>query len=350
MIEVLERVECESETFVELLKHGNDDDTVRDAARVSHAACSESASPTLINYLAKNDHFTPFGHARYGFEIKVDDRQMIDWLSTRAPGWCISRALDPSAYLLEGSLFNWLSAARSYYAGEAYDFPNMQEVYFEGILRHLMENGCIDSVRAFLPEPVFDRIAKAPRYPVYASPGTWLTLRIKAPVFILRQMMRSNHEIVYNEVSRRYVSDDPVFFVPTQWRRKPKKGIKQGSGEGEVRTFDIKEINEWIAERSCFPFAIDLATAYLDWAQTAEELYKLFIGSGVAPEMARMILPVTHYSEVWMTASPSALNRITGLRSNRGTNNHAQKEIEEVSRAIEHCIESEAEYEQRDRL
>lgn len=341
MVEVLNRVECESETFVELLKHGNDDDTVRDAARVSHAACSKTASPTLLNYLAKNDHFTPFCHARYGFDIAINDTNLIEFLINRKPGWNLSPSTEPGKYFVEGSLYNWLSGAKGYYAGRDHDFPNMLEVEFEGILRFLMENGCIESVRAFLPEKVFDRIAKAPRHPIYASPSTWKTFRIKAPVFVLRQMMRSNHEIVYNEISRRYISEDPTYFAPPVWRRKPKKGVKQGSGEGEVRTFDIKSMNEWIQNRGFFPFAIDLETAYGDWIQTAGELYKLFIKSGVAPELARTILPVAHYSELWMTASPAAIRRITGLRSNRGDNNHAQKEIETLSRAIETCLEVE---------
>lgn len=330
MLEVLERTECSSLTFVELLNHGNDDNTVRDAARVSHDACAKSASPTLLNYLAKNDHFTPYGHVRFrGHFTGIDENKLLEWSADRLPGWEFGRDFGGArgAWWIEGSLYNWL--------GVGEDLPPIN--CLGRLLAHLCASGCEDSVNAF----VFNdwKEDRAIEKSDDIVPGSWLTFRIHAPVIVLRQMMRSNHGIVYNEVSRRYIVSDPSFFEPEVWRRKPKKGIKQGSGEGEVRTFLSSQMNEWIKDRGFFPFAVDLSTAYRDWIQTAGELYNLFIGAGVAPELARSLLPVSHYSEVWMTASPAAIRRIVGLRSNRGANNHAQKEIEEVSRAIESAVE-----------
>lgn len=337
MIEVVDRIECTSTTFVELIEHSNDDEVVKDAARVSHEACAKSASPTLIDYLAKNEHFTPFGHVR----LRIEDYEpqspshMLEWLCSRRPGWTVeSHGFGRGAYTIEGSLYNWLAISHDLPPREA----RVGEFAFQ-ILRELIERGCRESVVAFTGETIADAVMTIPDRERLAagrvSRGTWKTFRVHAPVIALRQLMRSNHEIVYNEISRRYVISDPEFFSPDVWRRKPAKAIKQGSGEGEVRTFLTKDINEWISSRGFFPFAIDLTTAYKDWLQTAGELYKLFISAGVAPELARCLLPVSHYSEVWMTMSDAAIERVTSLRSNRGGNNHAQKEIEEVSRAIE---------------
>lgn len=57
-----------------------------------------------------------------------------------------------------------------------------------------------------------------------------LQLRIKMPIFVARQLMRSNVGIVWNEVSRRYVDSPPEVYVPETWRLRPEGGIKQGSG------------------------------------------------------------------------------------------------------------------------
>ena len=61
-----------------------------------------------------------------------------------------------------------------------------------------------------------------------------LQFRIKAPVFVARQLVKHQVGLVWNEVSRRYVDDKPEFFTPSSWRVRPKNS-KQGS-DGEVHT------------------------------------------------------------------------------------------------------------------
>jgi hypothetical protein len=340
MIEVTGRVKCSGLSYVESLRHGNDDRAVEDAARVSHDGCAEDASPGLIRYLAENDHFTPFGHARFSMNVPViyeDDT--LDWLAGRLPGWSISPTTGQRATKMlrvEGSLYNWLGKP------EDLPFSTTRSPFYDEMLLYLIDSGCKRSVSAFLSEGEIAGIGSMTRrhdYELEIGPGTWKTFRIKAPVFVLRQLMRSSHEIVYNEVSRRYVKSDPEFFNPEVWRKAPAKSIKQGSGEGEVRAFSKDSISRWISERGFFPFAVDLATAHNDWIQTASELYRLYLEAGVAPELARVLLPVSHYSEVWATMSPAAIGRVVGLRSNRGEKNHAQREVEEISRAIESLSE-----------
>nr|WP_268258843.1 FAD-dependent thymidylate synthase [Candidatus Contendobacter odensis] len=56
-----------------------------------------------------------------------------------------------------------------------------------------------------------------------------ITLRITAPIFIARQLMRSTVGLAVSEVSRRYVSTPPTYWHPVAWRSAV-ANVKQGSG------------------------------------------------------------------------------------------------------------------------
>ena len=60
-----------------------------------------------------------------------------------------------------------------------------------------------------------------------------LQFRIKAPVFVARQLVKHQVGLVWNEVSRRYVDSDPEFFVPFLWREKH-ENKKQGSTDIKI--------------------------------------------------------------------------------------------------------------------
>lgn len=150
-----------------------------------------------------------------------------------------------------------------------------------------------------------------------------ITLHIKLPIFVARQLMRSNVGICYNEISRRYVDSDPEFYEPKEWRGRPPKSIKQGS-EGVVdyveEMFDLLSGDE---------------SAYFTAHDACLAEYKHRLECGVAPEMARIVLPVSIYTEVWMTASLAALARVVNLRSDP----HAQWEVVQYANAINLLVE-----------
>ena len=138
-----------------------------------------------------------------------------------------------------------------------------------------------------------------------------IKLRVKWPLFVARQAMRSNIGIVWNEESRRYVSHDPQFFEPDQWREKG-KNIKQGSGEGVV---ELDAAAEYILHNARF----ESLSAY-------HHLLKI----GVAPELARTVLPQSMYTECIGNFTLAALARFYNLRAD----SHAQKEIQDYAAAI----------------
>lgn len=57
------------------------------------------------------------------------------------------------------------------------------------------------------------------------------SFRVKAPIFVARQLVKHKF-LPWNEVSRRYVTDEVEFFLPNEWRIKPEGNVKQGSGTG----------------------------------------------------------------------------------------------------------------------
>ena len=62
---------------------------------------------------------------------------------------------------------------------------------------------------------------------------TSISLRIKAPIFVARQLGKHQVGLVWNEVSRRYVDSEPEYFYPLCWRSKA-PNVKQGSSEEAV--------------------------------------------------------------------------------------------------------------------
>lgn len=135
-----------------------------------------------------------------------------------------------------------------------------------------------------------------------AAHGHWtpfahvqVQLRIKAPVFVARQLVKHQAGLVWNEVSRRYVDFTPEFHAPEAWRKRaPDK--KQGS------------LNETIDNDSL------LYNSYWDLMTKAEDLYSFMLEKGVAPEQARMVLPQSMMTEWYWTGSLAAFARVVTQR------------------------------------
>jgi thymidylate synthase (FAD) len=132
------------------------------------------------------------------------------------------------------------------------------------------------------------------------------SFHIKAPIFVARQLVK--HKFLrWNEISRRYVDDEPEFYVPEVWRGRS-ADKKQGS-EGVVDVGDWGDTN-W----ACL-------TAYKD-----------LLEHGVAPEQARMILPQSTMTEWYWSGSLDAFADMCNLRCKPDT----QAETRVVAQQIDH--------------
>ena len=119
------------------------------------------------------------------------------------------------------------------------------------------------------------------------------TFHVKAPVFVARQLVK--HEYMpWNEISRRYVDYEPEFYVPDNWRLKA-ENIKQGSS------------------RDTLKYSITSALQFV--AQT----YNNLLSVGVAPEMARMVLPQNMMTEWYWSGSLFAFAKMCSLRLKEDT-------------------------------
>lgn len=158
----------------------------------------------------------------------------------------------------------------------------------------------------------------------------FLSFRIKAPIFVARQLVKHQVGLAWNEVSRRYVDSEPEFYFPEYWRGKP-ENAKQGSSaiildpEVDFVTVDFNEVG--------LPYVKHLTRLdelAEDIAVSALSTYQTMIDEGVAPEQARMILPLNTHTEWIWSGSLAAFARVCKLRLDP----HAQKECTDVALLI----------------
>ena len=141
---------------------------------------------------------------------------------------------------------------------------------------------------------------------------TFITLHVKAPLFVARQLVK--HEYMpWNEVSRRYVDKDPEFYRPV-WRMKA-ENVKQGSGDefGEIEQLVINETDH---ERKCL------------------HRYKELLAHNVAPEQARMVLPQNMYTEWYWSGTLKAWAKMYNLRIDAHTQVETQLVAKEAGSII----------------
>jgi thymidylate synthase (FAD) len=115
------------------------------------------------------------------------------------------------------------------------------------------------------------------------------SFHVKAPIFVARQLVK--HKFLrWNEISRRYVDDEPEFYEPSVWRGRS-ADKKQGS-DGVVNVVLDQEV-QWHRQLST---------------------YKTLLFEGVAPEQARMVLPQSTMTEWYWSGSLDAFADMCRLR------------------------------------
>ncbi len=139
-------------------------------------------------------------------------------------------------------------------------------------------------------------------------------MRIKMPIFVAREWMRSTVGFARNEVSRRYVDFLPECWVPapSEIRERDPKA-KQGSKTTPVE--NAEEVHSIMKEHT----------------NAAIKTYDELLKKGVAPEIARGVLPQSMYTEVYESSSLSGYARICNLRLDPT----AQKEIRDYAYAVD---------------
>lgn len=176
-------------------------------------------------------------------------------------------------------------------------------------------------------EKLLRYLAKHDHWSPFAHPQ--LQFRYTVPIFVARQEFKHIVGMVRNEVSRRYVDDTPVFFLPDEWRAAPTNGAKQGSGSEIIRTIEwsVKDPEDEYGGGEEINFSLPIDKFVEQGFEDALWRYEVLLENGVAPEMARMVLPQAMFTTYIVTGSLYAFANFVKLR----TDPHAQKEIRDLA-------------------
>ena len=142
-----------------------------------------------------------------------------------------------------------------------------------------------------------------------------LQFRIKAPIFVARQLVKHQVGLVWNEVSRRYVDFPPELYSTKTWRGRPQNS-KQGS-DGEV----VLDMNDKHRLKTTMEQCLII--------------YDSFIKMGVAPEQARMILPQSMMTEWYWSGTLYAFARVCNLRCAKDTQQETRDIANQISKMCE---------------
>jgi len=148
---------------------------------------------------------------------------------------------------------------------------------------------------------------------------------VYAPLMVARQhwkyVVGSDHTMdAWNESSRRYITEEPVFYVPKadEWRSAPENS-KQGSGvpiSEEDGEFFSEELEAYVI--------------------AGENLYAKALDSGICAEQARLFLPAYGmYVRWYWTASLQSVCHFLAQR----LEHDAQAEIQAYAKAVLTLIE-----------
>lgn len=143
---------------------------------------------------------------------------------------------------------------------------------------------------------------------------TSIKMRVKAPIFVARQLVKHQVGFAWNEVSRRYVDSPPEIYIPKELHGRP-ENMKQGAG-------GVHEESE------------NAVNYMIENADRAVMLYNDLLKAGIAPEEARMVLPLSLYTEWIWTGSLMAWVRVVKLR----IDSHAQSHVQVYGQAFAKVI------------
>jgi len=187
-----------------------------------------------------------------------------------------------------GSDVNVVNAARVSFAKEVQEFSLTGDT---GLLRYL---------------------AKHNHWSPFAH--TCITVRCKVPLFIARQLVKHQVGGNWNEESRRYIDTEPEFYFPDVLHTRP-DSVKQGSGY----------------EHDCSAQYLD---SIRDHSMAALELYQDMLLYRVAPEEARMVLPLNTMTNFMWTGSLLFMHRVISQRIDA----HAQLAAQEFAKLLQPII------------
>lgn len=304
---------------VELIDRSNGDLLAVNSARVSMAKHHDTFDPDtdrrLLAYLARENHFTPYTHARMTIDAPFYDLDLSRATETHLAGFVFAKYRDAQGFLrikARHSVWGW-----AHWLGCGLVCANAAGTLLGALYRRFPEQlGQLDTT---LPADLWAGTRdQLPTFAVHESDETDprfidVTFRLTAPIPVVRQIQKTMVGLALNEVSQRYVDEPPTFDTPVNWRARPAGNIKQGSGSALLgwRQYAARGLFATVREVSRFAYAA-------------------MIRIGVAPEQARWALLQAMETQGYFTYNLATLKRLHDLRAD----GHAQAEAGEVVRQM----------------
>lgn len=183
--------------------------------------------------------------------------------------------------------------------------------------QHCWPNGTTSYELSRSDEKLINYLAKHKHFSPFNH--SFISVRVKAPIFVARQLVK--HKFMpWNEVSRRYVDEEPEFYFPDYWRAKA-DNMKQGSDEKNSITLRYSKEGD-LRHPECM-------------TEEALYCYQSLLEDGVAPEQARMILPQNMMTEWIWSGTLGAFCDMLKLRLDP----HTQYESRIVANKIKELIQ-----------
>ncbi len=304
----------------ELIERLKGDRGIVNAARVSFSA-DDSDYPTrkipnLISYLFRNRHWSPFAHCRMMFGIDLTREAWLHFLeNANLAGFTWVRNAFGHDVILNGSLWAWYEnfwwfpseIRESIFREMESQFPIFSRTCLDTLIKRKLltaDDNKGGNAEHMAPMPV-NTARDAPQL-------HYVTFRMVAPIFVARQLVKHQVGLAWNEESRRYIQSDPSLWRPDVmgWRRRPEEGIKQGSIDEQVA---YSEQAQW---DRC--------------QQEAVHHYRKMIQEDIAPEEARIGLPLNMRTQWIWTGNLCSFRRVLSERLHP----HAQKHTRDVAETM----------------
>lgn len=301
----------------------NSDMGVCDAARVSMAKKAESFGDEknrgLLAYLKRHAHWSPFAHSVEAFMVKMEEKDFLfflEYANTSGFRWDREYSRDGELwFILSGTTWAWhenLQWLPSVVAEGVMHWYRSSPRY-QHISQLLFGSEHSDRLLNRVELDAVEEVAKWEPTDDHARPQLQIaSFRVTAPIFVARQAMKHQIHLSWNEESRRYIDSEPKYFVPIEWRARPEESIKQGSSQAEAYLHDGLRLR---ADKHY---------------QHGDRLYRELLDDNVAPELARMVLPQSMFTNWIWTGRLDAFARVCRGRLAPD----AQRESRDLARPI----------------
>jgi len=334
----------DKESLIEILSGETNDLAVVNAARVSFNRTStnfttikdkpKGSDEALLDFLARENHWTPFAHPSYVFMRHLPKDEFILY-ANHTKDYQFDRHIFP----LEGSNVRFIERGSAYaYIATCLDAavrggsPNHPHPFRHETdpIYHMMADmpytllAFSKARRCLFPSMLHhDTLKRCRRITCDFEQHTQnmktaesiatISLRIKMPIFVERQWFKHTQGFIRSSVSRRYVRDIPEFFTPDDYRLQD-VNVKQGSSS------DTLSLSHFL----------DVDTDVHQHVLQSIKLYQDMREKGVCAEQARIVFPQNMYTEFIETGTIAAYKRLLHLRLAKV----AQKEIRDYASAL----------------